>query len=67
MLSSEIEYLVRFLVDCSVLPSAVKATQAHGPERAVLFDAKLVFFNPQTKNENIGPFQLSVNTGCPTE
>ena len=30
-LSSETEYLVQFIVDCSVLPSVVKATQTHGP------------------------------------
>ena len=29
-LSSETEYLVQFLVDCSVLPSVVKATQENG-------------------------------------
>ena len=29
-LSNETEYLVQFLIDCSVLPSVVKATQEHG-------------------------------------
>ena len=31
-LSSETEYLVQFLLDCSVLPSVIKATQLHGPD-----------------------------------
>ena len=68
-LSSETQYLVQFLVDCSVLPSVVKATQENGYEilKELLFDTQLVFFNPQAKNEDVGPLELSVNTGCPKE
>ena len=31
-LSSDTEYLVQFLLDCSVLPHVISATQSHGPE-----------------------------------
>ena len=29
--SNEIEYLLQFIIDCSVLPSVIRAVQAHGP------------------------------------
>ena len=31
-LSSDTEYLVQFILDCSVLPHVISATQSHGPE-----------------------------------
>ena len=31
-LSSETDYLVQFIIDCSVLPSVVRATQSHGED-----------------------------------